>query len=242
MGNIRKKGKTAAVLLAAGESTRFLNGKDGVKKPYVNVCGIPVIIRSVKAFESSDLIDEIIIVTGKDDINDCVDLIDQYQIKKIKCVVAGGRSRQESARIGFDAISETMRFVAIHDAARCLVTTRDIEKVIFEAYKTGAAIAAVRQTDTLKSSTKGHTVEKTIDRSTVWCAQTPQVFLSNLYRAAAYTAESKKLQVTDDASIVEHLGASVSLVECGKYNFKITDPVDVKIAELLFEEMELLLQ
>ncbi len=239
-GSFRKRGKTAAILLAAGGSTRFLAGREGVKKPFVEVCGVPVLIRSARTLEASSLIDEIIIVTGENEVESCLDLVDQYQVTKIKSVVVGGSTRQESAKIGLDAISDDMKYVAIHDAARCLVTREDVEKVIHRAYVTGAAIAACRPNDTIKTGSKDGMVLDSPDRSTIWCAQTPQVFLSNLYRAAAYMAEKDRFSATDDASLVEKLGCKVALVECGKYNLKITDPFDAKVAEVLFKEMELL--
>lgn len=224
--------RTAAIIVAAGDSSRM----QGQNKQFLSVGGIPVLARSVMAFQSSPCIDEIVVVTKKDDIRSVIDICEKYSCDKVIAVVGGGANRQESVWLGFGEISDNSEFVAIHDGARCLVTPECIEKVCHEAYVYGAATAAHRVTDTVKKTGKNTYAEETLDRDKIWLANTPQVFSSNLYRAAAYTARENNFLATDDCSLVEHIGYStVKLVECGKDNIKITVPDDIEFAELLLE-------
>ena len=123
------------------------------------------------------------------------------------------------------------KYVAISDGARCLVTPTIINSVCRSAYKYRAATAAHRSTDTVKIADKKGFIDSTADRDIVWLAQTPQVFKTKLYRAAAYTALKKGFKATDDNSLVENVGHAVRLVECGAQNIKITTREDVAIAE-----------
>ena len=136
--------------------------------------------------------------------------------------------------LGFSEISDNTEFVAIHDGARCLVTSEMIENVCREAYIYRAATAANRVSDTVKRTEKGGFVEETLDRNRIWLAQTPQVFDSNLYRAAAYTAMESGFIGTDDCSLVENIDfKAIRLVECGRENIKITTPNDLLLARAI---------
>lgn len=223
---------TSAIILACGQSTRFnLN----VKKQFYLIDNIPVLIRSTLAFENSDFVNEIIIVTSSDDMDKVKSLINQYGIKKVTNVVEGGDTRQESARLGLEAIDSKSQFVAIHDAARCLVTTEIIDKTLKDAYTTGAAVAAEKAVDTIKYATKDGFVDSTINRDYVWMIKTPQVFLANIYRAAAYSAYKDGFVGTDDSMLVEKLGFKVKLTDCGHENIKITTQSDIAVAESILK-------
>jgi len=219
----------SAIIVAGGSGTRAMT--DGTTKQMKTVLGIPVVARTVSTFESCPFINEIIVVAKREEIP----LYDSMQVtygwKKLVAVVAGGETRQESVLNGFKKISDKSDFVYIHDAARCLVTESMIAAVGHAAVFHGAAIAAHKASDTVK------TVEdkqmKTIDRNNVWLAQTPQVFMTDLYRAAAYSAAKDGTKATDDAMMAEVLGFSVTPVECGTENIKITHPVDFVIAEAI---------
>ena len=137
---------------------------------------------------------------------------------------------------GFEKISDRSEFVAIHDGARCLITIDAIDKVLRAAYSWGAATAASHISDTVKRGGFGDFIEDTIDRDSLWRVQTPQVFKTELYRAAAYTAESEGFKATDDNMLVEHIGFRVKLVDCGTGNIKITTPTDLAVAEVLLRE------
>ena len=217
---------TSAIIAAAGLSTRF-----GENKQSVSLNGVPVLIHTLRAFDSSDCIDEIIIVTKKEDIELWRKQCELFSIQKVTKIIEGGDTRQKSVLAGFEAIDDKAKFVAIADGARCLVTPMNINDVCFAAYDHKAATAAHRATDTVKIARSGRFIESTPDRDTVWLAQTPQVFKVSLYRAAAYTALKEHVTVTDDNSLVEYIGHPIYLVECGSQNIKITTKEDVAIAE-----------
>lgn len=222
---------TTAIILAAGSSERF-SGGTGEKKQFRSVLGIPTVLRSALAFEECSDVKQIIVVTGGDDIEKMKSLLDG-KITKLSAVTAGGATRLESAKAGLDLVDPASKFIAVHDAARCLVTCEMIKSVIAEAVRCGAAAAATPASDTVKKTDGGRTVVETIDRDRIWLAATPQIFSANLYRAAIYTAIRDSVSVTDDCSAVERLGAKVKLIDCGRENIKITYPVDVAIAEAI---------
>ena len=224
---------TSAVIAAAGSSTRF-----GENKQTQKILDVPVLIHTLRAYEASECIDEIIIVTKKDDIELWKAQCELYSIKKVTKIIEGGKTRQESVLLGFDAIDEKSKFVAIADGARCLVTPMNINDVCFAAYKHNAATAAHKATDTIKIARSGRFIESSPDRETVWAAQTPQVFKANLYRAAAYTALKEGVEATDDNSLVEFIGHPIYLVECGSQNIKITTKDDIIIAQSILQSRE----
>ena len=227
--------KTAAIILAAGSSTRM--GGD-TPKQLIELMDKPVMIHSLLAFEQADYISEIILVSPNGDEREYRALAKEYGIKKVSAVVGGGDTRNKSAANGFKKVSPDTKFVAVHDAARCLVTPEIIDRVCMAAVKYNAATAATRCTDTVKISGKNKFVDHTENRDHVWLAQTPQVFLCDLYRAASYIAEESHLNPTDDNSLIENVGHKVRLVECGKYNMKITTPEDLVVAGAILKSRE----
>ena len=222
---------TSAIIAAAGLSTRF-----GENKQAVSILDVPVLIHTLRAYDASDCIDEIIIVTKKEDIELWQAQCELFSIKKVTKIIEGGATRQESVLNGFEAINDKSKFVAIADGARCLTTPMNINDVCFAAYKNKAATAAHKATDTVKIARSGRFIESTPDRDTIWLAQTPQVFKASLYRAAAYTALKENVAVTDDNSLVEFIGHPIYLVECGANNIKITTKDDVIIAESILKK------
>ena len=226
-GKSKKPPKTAAIILAAGSSVRM--GGD-VPKQLIEIEGLPVVVHSLLAFERSTFISKIILVVPDGDEGYYKSLAKQNGIKKLTAVTAGGITRHQSAQCGFKKVDDDIQFVAIHDAARCLVTPEMIDRVCAAAVRYNAATAATRSVDTVKISGKNKFVERTEERHHVWLAQTPQVFNADLYRAAAYLAESSHIQPTDDNSLIENVHHKVRLVECGRLNLKITTPEDVTVA------------
>lgn len=222
---------TSAIIAAAGSSTRF-----GENKQMQKILDVPVLIHTLRAYEASDCIDEIIIVTKKEDIELWRDQCELFSIKKVTQIIEGGTTRQESVRLGLDAIDKKSKFVAIADGARCLITPMNINDVCFAAYEHNAATAAHKATDTIKIARSGRFIESSPDRETVWAAQTPQVFKANLYRAAAYTALKEGIEATDDNSLVEFIGHPIYLVECGAQNIKITTKDDIIIAQSILQK------
>lgn len=248
MGNIAKKIQDAAASVLAGTafvSAVILAGGcgsrvgAGVTKQQIPLCGKPLVVHSILAFERCSVVREIVVVAREDEIPLYEAWKKEYALTKLTRVVAGGATRQDSAKNGFDSIHEKADYVMIHDGARALVTPKMITDVLTEAVLHGAAIAATRATDTVKYAEHGR-VEQTLDRDFVWLAQTPQAFRDELYRAAIYTARNNGFSATDDASLVEEIGYPVYLVDCGNENFKVTYQSDIERAErlLLLRERE----
>ncbi len=234
-GTPHPKNYTTAIIAAAGMSERF--GGD-VTKQMTTLCGVPVLIHTLRAFEEADCIHEIIIVAKINEISAWEILCREHGITKVSKIIQGGYTRQESVLCGLDAVDDKSKFVAISDGARCLITPDQINSVCRSAYKYKAATAAHKSTDTVKIADKKGFIGSTTDRETVWLAQTPQVFKTKLYRAAAYTALKKGFKATDDNSLVEEVGHPIRLVECGAQNIKITTREDMAVAEGVLSERE----
>ena len=224
--------KTAAIILAAGSSTRM---DSEIPKQLIEINDMPIMIRSMLAFEESESISEIILVAPEEYVSYYRSLVRSYKIKKLVAVTAGGTTRNESAANGFKRVSTDVKFVAIHDAARCLVTPEIIDRVCASAYKYNAATAATRSTDSVKISGKSKFIDRSESRVKVWLAQTPQVFNADLYRAASFLAKESNLSPTDDNGLIENVNHKVRLVECGKYNLKITTPDDLIVAKAILD-------
>lgn len=229
-GSDKRPQPTSAVIAAAGCSTR-MSSSDGITKQHMIVGGIPVVVRTMLAFEKCSLISEIIVSAREEEMPIYGEYKKQYNITKLKHVVKGGATRQESVRLGFNAIDPDSKFVAIHDGSRCLITPEQIESVCLAAYRDHAATAATAVRDTVKLAGKRGYIDTTVDRDLVWLAQTPQVFYVPLYRAAAYSALDQGFEATDDNSLVERIKNPIKLVECGRENIKITTPDDLTMAE-----------
>ena len=219
------------VIVAAGSASRM----GGIDKVMAPLGGEPMIARTVRAFQNCDAISEIVVVTRPDLILPIMRLC--AGMSKVKAVLAGGNSRQESVHLGLNALSNKMKLAAIHDGARPFITWQLIDWVVRAANTYGAAAPAIPVKDTIKEVTGG-IVKSTPDRSCLRAVQTPQVFDFDLIRGALKKAEEDGAAVTDDCSAVERLGMSVKIVEGDERNIKITTPMDLKIAEMLLEEMQ----
>ena len=228
IGKTDKKYYTSAVILAAGSSTRMGEGKS---KQFAELGGIPVVARTVSVFDKSEFINEIIVVAKESELKKYEGFAEAYGITTPFRVIAGGDTRQASARLGVDAVNDKSKFIAIHDAARCLITEEMIARVCHSAYLHEAAILAVKAVDTVKLGDKNAFIEETPDRKMTWQAQTPQVFKVNAFRAATYIARDENFEGTDDASLLEHIRIPVKLVEGSRENIKVTEPMDIYFAE-----------
>ena len=218
------------VIVAAGSASRM----GGIDKVMAQLKGEPMILRTVRTFQECDAVSEIVIVTREDLIvpisNLCRDMT------KVKAVVVGGKSRQESVNLGLNALSGKVRLAAVHDGARPLITWQVIDRTIRAANTYGATAPAIPVKDTIKV-VEGRVVKNTPDRATLFAVQTPQVFDFDLLRGALKKADQEGAQVTDDCSAVELMGFKVKIVEGDERNIKVTTPMDLKIAEMLLEEM-----
>lgn len=217
------------VIVAAGSASRM----GGIDKVMAPLAGESMIARTVRAFQDCDAVKKIVVVTREDLILPITSLCSG--MSKVKAVVAGGSSRQESVHLGLNALSGEVQLVAVHDGARPLVSWQLIDRVIRAANTYGAAAPAIPVKDTIKV-VKGGVVEQTPDRSNLFAVQTPQVFDFDLLRGALKKVEQEQLQVTDDCSAVEQMGMRVKIVEGDERNLKVTTPMDLKIAQMLLEE------
>ena len=221
---------TGAVIVAGGSASRM----GGIDKVMAELRDKPMICHTVQAFQDCDAISEIVIVTRADLLEPISRLY--AGMDKVRAVVVGGSSRQESVHNGLNALSEKVRLAAIQDGARPLVTPMLIDRVVRAANSYGAAVPVIEVKDTIKV-TDSALVLSTPDRSTLRAVQTPQVFDLDLLRAAMEKVEKEGLQVTDDCSAVEQLGFKVKTVQGDENNLKVTTPFDLKVARMLMEEL-----
>ena len=191
-----------------------------------------MIVRTARAFQNSDVIKEIVIVTRPDLIDKIKTLCAEFD--KVKAVVAGGADRAESVNKGLKALSSKVRLAAVHDGARPLITQEVIDRAVRTAHTYAAAAPGVPVKDTIKIVQDGVVLE-TPDRSTLQAIQTPQVFDLDLLKSALKKAKQDKAPITDDCSAVELMGMAVRIVDGDERNIKVTTPMDLKIAELLPE-------
>jgi 2-C-methyl-D-erythritol 4-phosphate cytidylyltransferase len=219
------------VIDAAGNATRM----GGIDKTMAHIQGEPVIARTVRAFQNCDAIKEIVVVTRSDLIMPVSDLC--HPFSKVTAVVVGGENRVASVQNGLNALSSKVHLVAVHDGARPLISFEVIDRTVRAAHTYGAAAPGVPVKDTIKV-VAGGVVTSTPDRKTLQAVQTPQVFDFDLLRGALKKAVEKGWEITDDCSAVEMLGMRVRMVEGDEKNIKITTPMDLKIAEMLLEEMQ----
>ena len=215
-----------AIILAAGSGVRM---GGNVTKQRMEIFGKSVLFRSVEAFSNSPMIESIVIAAREDEAELFREEF-KARFSKISAIVVGGKNRAESAKNAFDAIPTDTTHVAIHDAARCLVTPEMIELVAAEAYKTGAATAGSLVTDTVKQVSASGFIEKTLPRSELFFASTPQIFETKLYKRALDSTENLE-HITDDNMLLENIGERVMFVDVGRENIKITTPSDIDYAE-----------
>ena len=217
-----------AVIVAAGTASRM----GGIDKVMAELEGEPMILRTVRTFQTCEAIREIVIVTREDLIIPIMGLC--AGMEKVKAVVVGGSSRQESVERGLNALSDRVKLVAVQDGARPLVTHAVIDRTVRAAHSYGAAAPAIPVKDTIKV-VAGGVVSSTPDRKTLQAVQTPQVFDLAMLKGALKKAKADGAEVTDDCSAVERLGMSIKIVEGDERNIKVTTPLDLTIAKLLLE-------
>ena len=216
----------SAVIVSAGNSTRM----GGINKQFLELDGAPVIINTVTAFQKSDLVDEIVIVTRERDIEKVAKLVEKYEFSKVSNIVAGGKTRQLSVYEGVISTSNIADLVVIHDGARPLVTVKVIEETIKAAAEFGAAATGVKVKDTVKVVDDNDNIIDTPDRAYMRFIQTPQVFDKKLYLDAVISVENSK-DFTDDCKLLEAYGKTVKYVDGDYENIKITTPEDIELAE-----------
>ena len=220
--------KVGAVIVAAGESQRM----GGVDKMWALLGGKPVLARVADTFQNCSLIDQIVIVLNEQNLKQGKQLVAEQGWSKITDVCPGGKRRQDSVVAGLSRL-RNCHWVVIHDGARPLVTEELIHQGLSQAKETGAAVAAVPVTDTIKVAGDDRIVHQTPPRQNLWAVQTPQVFLPDIITEAYQQAKG---EVTDDASLVEQSGYRVKLYMGSYDNIKITTPDDLALAEVLWQK------
>jgi len=224
--------KFAVILAAAGKSTRF--GNPQRKKPFIELKGRPVWVRALEPFTKRPDVAQRIVVVSPDDMDWFKEKFRPNLAFMAVELVAGGRERADSVQNALAHVSEEIDYVAIHDAARPLVSSQCIEAVFAAAIDKGAAIPASPISSTIKRVENGMILE-TVPREQLWGAQTPQVFQRQLLLQAY--AQRNNFVATDEAQLVERLGQPVSVVESSPINMKITTQDDFRMAEVLIDKL-----
>jgi len=203
----------------------------GESKLLIELGGETVLARSLRAFEETPLIDEVVLVAREEDLDRFREIALRASIGKLSVVVAGGATRSESVRNGVASTSSECAWVAVHDAARPLISPEVISRALETAASEGAALVAVPAKDTLKESSDGSHAERTIDRARVWVAQTPQVFPRGELLELLEAARSGEDEPTDESVLWEEGRGPVAIVQGEESNMKITNPGDIALAE-----------
>lgn len=222
------------VIAAAGSATRM---GSKINKPYMLLKSRPVLAYSLDIFEEFNLVDDIVIVANPQEIDYCKrEIVEKYGYRKVSQVVAGGKMRQDSVRVGLRQLGQDTDFIAVHDGARPFLTHELLEKLLKAAEQWGAAIPGVMPKDTLKFVDRDEFVRQTLDRSSVVAIQTPQLFKFEELLAAYNQAYEEGFIATDDAALFENYIGRVKIVPGDYRNIKITTPEDLKIAEVLVND------
>jgi 2-C-methyl-D-erythritol 4-phosphate cytidylyltransferase len=220
-----------AIIVAAGGSRRM-----GFDKLFATIVGRPVIAHTIGAFERAGSVGEIIVIGREDRLDEIKAIVRDENFKKVRSIVPGGKHRQDSVRAGLDHLAAGAKYVAVHDAARPLITPEQIECVLEQCRMHGAASLAEPISDTLKYADSEFFVTGPVDRHQLYAMQTPQVFERPLIEDAYRAVYAENVSVTDEVSAVERLGRKVILVPNKDLNFKITYPRDLNLAEFVLTQ------
>ena len=222
--------RNTAIVLAAGQGKRM---HSKVQKQFLEIQGYPVLYYSLRCFQESPLIQDIILVTGEESISYCKEeIVQKYGFTKVSAVIPGGKERYDSVYAGLCECRDC-EYVLIHDGARPFVTEEILKRGLQKVKETGACVIGMPSKDTVKLSDEEGYVKETPNRKCVWTIQTPQIFSYPLIREAHDSIRQKDMsKITDDAMVVEQeTGAKVALAEGSYQNIKITTPEDLIVAE-----------
>lgn len=225
------KGKVVAVIPAGGTGKRM---GSAIPKQFLMLGDVPLILHALLAFERAPSVVEVILVVPGDERDRALsEVVERYGLKKVLKVVAGGATRQESVYHGLKETDEQTEIVVVHDAVRPFVTEDLIERSVETARQDGGAVVAVPMKDTPKQVGADGKIQRTLERSGLWLAQTPQTFRRGILVEAYRRAEIDRLHATDDAALVERLSHQIGIVPGSWENIKITTPEDLVIAEAI---------
>jgi 2-C-methyl-D-erythritol 4-phosphate cytidylyltransferase len=219
----------SAIIVAGGKGIRM---GAATRKQYLLLAGKPIVCHTLEVFDACPCIEEIYLVVPPDDLDTCFEKwVSSLSLHKRIHLVAGGLERQNSVYLGIQAVSgQRCEIVVIHDAVRPFVSTRIIEDCVEEARVSGACIVGMPAMETAKL-VNGDQVERTLDRNSIWMAQTPQAFNLDLIRTAHESANLEGFMGTDDAMLIERLGHKIRIIPGSRLNMKITTPEDLALAE-----------
>ncbi len=217
----------SVVVVAAGNSTRM--GRD---KLMLSLCGVPILARTLMALNGCNAVDEIIVVTREEKLEEVAQLRESYSLDKLKKIVIGGETRTESALAGVSEADKKAKIICIHDGVRPFITNEMIEDVVHYAVLYNAAAPALPVKDTIKRAKNGVVLE-TPDRSELFAVQTPQAFQADIIKGALTNAVRSGKTYTDDCAAVEAFGVSIYLSRGSEDNIKITTPSDLFLAEAI---------
>jgi len=226
--------KVVAIIVAGGSGNRMGNSRS---KQYLLLGGVPILVHTLRTFERASAINHIILVVPENDIDYTRhSIIEQYQISKVKQIVAGGRQRQDSVRNGLDIVSDENEIVVIHDGVRPFVSEETINASVQKAFEEDAVTVGVAVKDTVKSVDRNGLIKKTLKRDTMWLTQTPQAFKIEIIKRAYQRAYEDNIYGTDDASLVERIDIKVRMINGSYDNIKITTPEDLELGEYLLRK------
>lgn len=222
----------SVIIPAAGFGERM---GASISKQFLLLADKPILVHTLERFQSSPLVDEIIIATQPASFSTIETMRAEYALTKVKAPVEGGERRQDSIANALKFVDASADIIVVHDAVRPFVHLREIEQSIETARYYGASIIAVRAKDTMKLAATDGRVERTLNRSSLWSVQTPQSFRRELLLTAYEHAAQHNIAATDDSFLVEQTGVSPIIVEGSYENIKITTPDDLLLAELLLK-------
>jgi len=223
--------RTVALIPAGGMGLR-MGGT--VRKQFRALGGLPLLVHSLRVFQSSPIINAVILAVPEADLDYCrTEIVQANGFSKVAHVVAGGKERQDSVRHALALVDMEVDIVLIHDAVRPCLTPRMVKEVVEAADADGAAIIALPMRDTVKQVSGDRLIERTIDRQPLWLAQTPQASRRDWLDDAHRKAQAEGLTATDDAYLMEWLGHPVRVIEGSGENIKVTRPEDLVIAEAI---------
>ena len=223
----------SAIIVAGGSSQRM-----GFDKLFAVIAGEPVIAHSIRAFERATSVSEILVVAREQRHDEIGKISSRGGFKKIRAIVPGGERRQDSVQAGLDRIDREANYVAVHDAARPLITSNQIERAFGQCRVHGSAALAQPVNDTLKRADADLLVVDLVDRHQLYAMQTPQFFERKIIEEAYRGVYAENACVTDEVSAVERLGHKIALVLNDDFNFKITYPRDLPVADFILRDRE----
>ncbi|MGN7360950.1 2-C-methyl-D-erythritol 4-phosphate cytidylyltransferase [Paenibacillus sp. SAF-054] len=218
------------VVVSAGKGTRMGTPES---KQYLLLEDKPIIMHTLEVFEQMPLVQEIVLVTGADDIERCSAWIAEYGLRKVIKVIPGGGERQQSVYRGLLEIGTD--WVMVHDGVRPFVKPEHVEACLRKAQLSGAAVLAVKVKDTIKQVSESGTIEATPDRRSLWAIHTPQAFRLSELKQAHEQAAADGFTGTDDSMLMERMGSAVAVVEGSYTNIKITTPEDLEYAAFMLK-------